>query len=1070
MTTQRPFVTRSLPLAVLTLLFVLCSLPFAAHAQTSTATLSGTVVDQNGAVVAGADVTIINTGTGLQREAKTNDEGSFTVPLLPPSTYRVRAQHTGFTPIEITNVVLNVGDRKALKIELKAGDVNATVQVTSEAPLIDESPAVATTIDRTFVGNLPLSGRSFQSLILLTPGVVMAQTGSGDAGQFSVNGQRNNANYFTVDGVSANTGVTNSAGNSSQTFSQKLAGTLPDLTALGTTASLVSVDALEEFKIQTSGYSAEFGRQPGGQIQLVTRSGGNQFHGSIFDYLRNDVFDARNFFNKKPLPKPPLRQNQFGGTFSGPILFPGFGDGSPGWYNGRNRTFFFFSYEGLQLRLPITINTMVPSQRIRQLTAPALQPFVNMISLPTGPETTTSSGAPSGVAPFVGSYSSPSSMDATSIRLDHTVNSKLQLFGRYSQTTSGDLTRQLMEVAGDKNNTQSVTAGADMLLTQRLHNQLRFNWRSSRGRRTDSMDDFGGAVPIDPALMLLGYTGPGPAWGRFFIQLPGMNGINADLGTEVDTIGRQFNLVDNASWVKGEHQFKFGVDYRLLAPTYGPSPYFPTLQITSQNALLNGTLDSFSIVARQGAHPRFGNYSLYAQDSWRISRRLTLDLGLRYELNPAPHDVDGKRPAVVAISSISALSTATLAPADTPFYKTFYTAFAPRVGFAYELRQTNRRQTVLRGGFGVYYDLGTGEAITGFGAYPFFTSTFLSNVPYPVPPADAAPPTFPALTLPTFNLLYGLNPDLKLPYTLQWNVSLQQVLGENQSVSLSYVGAAGRRLLTTQRLNLIPPGGTTRPNPNFGNVNYTYNGPTSDYHALQAQYQRRLSHGLQALVNYTWSHAIDEASSEIVPFSVVRGNASFDVRHNFNAAVTYDIPRPNAGRVLGSILRNWSLYSIVYLQSGQPLDIVVGQQTLSDGTRVDFRPDRVLGVPVWIQDPSAPGGRKLNRAAFQSPPIVSGSFARQGTLGRNVITGDSLYQMNMGLGRKFTFGERWYVQFKWEVFNVLNHPQFSQYITDLSSGKFGIATSTLDRTLGGTNALYQIGGSRSMQFSLRLSF
>src|SRR6266496_3860095 len=396
MTSQRPFASRSLSLAVLILLSAFCLVP-SAFSQSTTATLSGTVSDQNGAIVPGATVTALNTATTLERHATTNDEGGFTIPLLPPGTYSVTTRRDGFAPVEFKNVVLNVGDRKALKIELKAGDVNATVQVLNEAPLINESPAVATVIDRKFVGNLPLNGRSFQSLILLTPGVVMAQTGSGDAGQFSVNGQRNNANYFTVDGVSANTGVTNSAGNSSQTFSQKLAGTLPDLTALGTTASLVSVDALEEFKIQTSGYSAEFGRQPGGQIQLVTRSGGNQFHGTAFDYLRNDVFDARNFFNKKPLPKPPLRQNQFGGTFSGPILFPGFGDGSPGWYNGRNRTFFFFSYEGLQLRLPITINTMVPSQRIRQLTAPALQPFVNMISLPTGPETTTSSGAPSGV-------------------------------------------------------------------------------------------------------------------------------------------------------------------------------------------------------------------------------------------------------------------------------------------------------------------------------------------------------------------------------------------------------------------------------------------------------------------------------------------------------------------------------------------------------------------------------------------------------------------------------------------------------------------------------------------------
>ncbi len=1059
---RRPFALSFLLCA--TLLFALSSLPIAA--QTATATLSGTVTDQNGAVVPNSNVTIVSDATGLKRDAVTNDEGYFTVPLLQPGTYTVRAQHDGFKIVQVDSVVLNVGDQKTLQLPLQTGTVSETVNITGDAPLINESPAVATVIDRKFVGNLPLNGRSFQSLILLTPGVVIIQTGSGDAGQFSVNGQRNNANYFTVDGVSANTGVTNSAGDSSQTFSQKLAGTLPNLTALGTTASLVSIDALEEFKLQTSTYSAEFGRQPGGQVQLVTRSGTNQFHGTVFDYFRNDIFDARNWFNKVPAAKPPLRQNQFGGTFSGPVRVPGL-------YNGRNKTFFFASYEGLRLRLPVAANTIVPSLRLRQLTAPALRPFMDMISLPTGPETTTNTGSPSGFAPFVGSYSSPSSFDATSVRLDHIVNSKLTLFGRYSQTPSSSLTRVLMAVAGDRNNTHTITIGTDQFLTPRLNNQLRANWTSSRGRRTDSLDNFGGAVPIDPSLLLLGYNGPGPAWGRFFLSLPGQpKVIIADVGTEVDTYQRQINLVDNISWVRGAHQFKFGFDYRRLAPTYGPSPYNPSLQILSQAGLTSGTLDFFSIVARQGARPRFDNYSLYAQDSWRTSRRLTLDLGLRWELNPAPHDADGKAPAVVAISSINELQTATLSPSATPFYRTLYTAFAPRVGFSYQLRQTSW-QTMLRGGFGVYYDLGTGEAITGFGVYPFVTSSFLSNVPFPVPPAQAQPPGFPTLMLPTNNLLYGLNPNLVLPYTLQWNFALQQSLGGNQSLSLSYVASAGRRLLTTQRLNQIPPGGNSRPNPNFGNINYTYNGPTSNYQALQAQFQRRLSHGLQALVNYTWSHAIDEVSSEIVPGTVQRGNANFDVRHNFNAAISYDVPRFKAGPVLSLLFRDWSLYSVVYAQSGQPFDVVAGQLTLSDGTQVSIRPDRVPGMPFWINDPAVPGGRKLNRAAFQLPPFISGSssiFARQGTLGRNVITGKNIYQLNMALGRKFNLSERWYLQFKWEVFNVFNHPQFSGYNTTLSSGTFGIPTSTLDRTLGGMNSLYQIGGARSMQFSMKLGF
>src|SRR6266446_3813302 len=264
------------------LVVALCALPFAfAAAQSATATLSGTVEDERGAVVPGASVTVINNATLLKRDAITNSEGYFTVPLLQPGSYTVRAQHDGFRIAQIDNVVLNVGDQKALQIPLKTGDIKETVNITGEAPLINESPAVGTVVDRQFVGNLPLNGRSFQALITLAPGVVLTKTGVTEQGQFSVNGQRANANYFTVDGVSANIGA------SASTFpGQSGAGSLPGLGASGGTNNLVSVDALQEFKIQTSTYAPEFGRTPGAQVSIVTRSGTKDLHGSVFDYLR----------------------------------------------------------------------------------------------------------------------------------------------------------------------------------------------------------------------------------------------------------------------------------------------------------------------------------------------------------------------------------------------------------------------------------------------------------------------------------------------------------------------------------------------------------------------------------------------------------------------------------------------------------------------------------------------------------------------------------------------------------------------------------------------------------------
>src|SRR6266852_8244196 len=377
----RPTVRR-LVLSILLLLTAHCAL-LTALGQSTSATLSGTVEDESGAVIPGVTVTAVNKGTQLARDAVTNDQGYFRIPLLPPGAYTLKAHAQGFAPVEFPNVVLNVGDQKALQIQLKAGDINATVQVVNEAPLINESPAVGTVVDRQFIANLPLNGRSFQSLIALAPGVVITKANPSNAGQYSVNGQQANANYFTVDGVSANIGMSPSI-----QIGQAEGGSLPGVSASGGTNNLVSIDALQEFRVQTSTYAPEFGREPGGQVQVATRSGTNQFHGAAFDYLRNDVLDASNWFtNANRLNKPPLRQNDFGGTFSGPILLPRLGEGGRHpWYSGRNLTFFFFSYEGLRLRLPLSVTTTVPSLALRRSAAPPIQPLLNAFPLPNGPD------------------------------------------------------------------------------------------------------------------------------------------------------------------------------------------------------------------------------------------------------------------------------------------------------------------------------------------------------------------------------------------------------------------------------------------------------------------------------------------------------------------------------------------------------------------------------------------------------------------------------------------------------------------------------------------------------------
>jgi carboxypeptidase family protein/TonB-dependent receptor-like protein len=1058
-----------------------------AYAQTATATLSGTVRDEKGAVTPNAVVSIADPARGLRRTATTNSEGYFNVPLLPPSNYTLTVSCEGFAPAEIRDIVLNVGDQKSLLVQMKVGVVTGSVIVMPDALLVNTSPAVSTTIDKIFVSNLPLNGRSFQSMILLTPGVTVTAVGQ-DFGQFSVNGQRASSNAFIVDGVGANIGSTISTGANKNL---SLAGSLPGLSVFGGANNLISVDALEEFKIQTSTYAAEFGRQPGGQISLVTRSGANEFRGSLFEYFRNDALDARNYFNKKPAPQTPLRHNQFGGTFSGPIYFPTFGAGGHSVYNGKDRTFFFFSYEGQRLRLPTSGIINVPSLRLRAAAAPALQPILNAFPVPDGPEIVTATPCPappdsedtacdittnklfSGFAPWNYGISNPGNLDATGVRIDHSINKKLSIFGRYNDSPS-ELTSGAYQKVRQGARTRTLTVGGTSILSAILTNEIRFNYSSQRANSQ--------VQGFDPPLEAPELTSGLGGFGSVIFLING-NLAEAATGVVGDTFQRQLNLVDNLSWTNGNHQLKFGLDYRRLTPTYGISSsqgvaFFSELSVRTSLADSGGSFNSLP------AEPRFTNFSLYAQDTWKATRRLTLDLGLRWELNPPPTVEDGLTPPVVLGIVGSDVSKATLAPPGTPIYKTDYTAFAPRFGVAYQLFQTPGRETVLRGGFGVYYDLGSGGAA---GAFPFGGSKDCpAPIAFPLSNACAsrpAPSVQPTLLLHTGTLRIN-DPNLKLPYTLQWNFSVEQSLGKQQALTVSYVGSAGRRLLTSQLLNR-PIAGVVA-NPNFGQMMYTYNLPTSEYNALQLQYRARLKSRLQALFNYTWSHAIDEDSSDVGTQALDRGNADFDVRHNFSGAISYEIPAPKKGKLLKFVASGWAIDAIVHAQSGLPVQVLVGSSSIirADGVNVLARPDLVLGIPLYLEDPTVPGGRRFNVAAFAPPPTVclpspSGpcvaTIARQGALGRNVLRELPNYQMDLALRKDISLNERWKITLKGEAFNVLNHPNFRIYSVDIDSpSNFGVPHSTLNAGLGGLNALHQIGGpiggQRSIQLSTRLSF
>ena len=1050
-------------------------------AQNATATLTGTVVDQDNAVLTNVNISVSSIARGFQRSVVTNSAGQFVVPLLPPGTYIVKAEQKGFAPTEIRDLLLNVNDQVAVEIQMKVGALSENIEVLDTSSLSSDSPAVSTVVNRNFVENMPLNGRSFQSLIALTPGAVITGTNVTDQGQFSVNGQRANANYYTVDGVSAN------FGSSASLFpGQSGAGSLPALTAFGGTNNLVSVDALQEFRIQTSTYAPEFGRSPGAQISIITRAGTNEFHGSLFEYFRNDVLDANDWFaNRQALKKPALRQNDFGGVLGGPLWLPRFGEGGPALYRGENRVFFFLSYEGLRLRQPQVGVTSVPSVAARQAAPIAIQPFMNLYPVPNGPATGT------GLSGFSSSFSNPATLNATSIRVDGNVNKKMTVFGRYNYAPSKTSPRAgtgiaLSVIRVFSAGTETFTGGSTYLLSNNLTNDLRFNYSRSRAEAFSIIDNLGGAIVPDESSIFP--PGLSTSNASFSMTVSGATNSAVFLGKGSATRQRQLNIVDSVLSVIGNHQFKFGVDYRRLTPILSSPGYAQILIFsgvgTASSPAAGTMLSARALQVRVSSQkspqtPVFNNLSVYAQDTWKGSPRLTLTYGLRWELVPPPYEAHGNDPATV--NQVNDPATMSLAPAGTPLWKTTFGNFAPRFGLTYQLVKRPGRELILRGGLGVFLDQGDGQASNAFAfSFPFVARKVLTNRPLPLSETDSAAPVPGSLPTAT-DSFFVFDPNLKLPRVYHWNAALEHSLGIHQVVTASYVAAIGRDLSRVEERQNV--------NPNLpGILEISRNDASSDYQALQLQYRRRLSGGLQALASYTFAKSLDTISTDALataPADVFglndRGPSSFDVRHAFNAAVTYDVPRPNLGTFLNNVLSSWSINSIITAHSATPVNVTyfLTSTTGLTGTFI-VRPDLIAGQPLYVADSTMAEGVRINRNAFAIP-----STLRQGSLGRNALRGFPLSQLDFAVGRRFDLGDKLNLQFKTEVFNLFNHPNFGNPSPSLGSASggvffpdalFGQSLFMFGRSLGtggtsgGFNPLYQVGGPRSIQLSLRLGF
>jgi hypothetical protein len=1036
------------------LLFLLLTPVLLAQGQTTNASLGGRITDPAKALVVDARITAISETTNVRYETTSNGLGEYRLAHLPPDNYDLEIEKPGFKKLLKPDVVLHIQDIVRIDFELTVGELSEAVSVQAGARVLNtESATVSTVVDRSFVENIPLNVRSFQTLIALTPGVVLTTTSQNDQGQFSVNGQRADANYFTVDGVSANFGVTGAP-----TLVQTAGGALPALSASGGLNSLVSVDATQEFRVQTSSFAPEFGRTPGGQISIATLSGANAFHGTLFDYFRNDVFDARDWFvNFNGLPKPKTRQHDFGGVIGGPIR--------------KDKTFFFFSYEGLRLRQPSSLQSAVPDSASRQAAPAASRPFLNAYPIANG------LALGGGLAQFNASFSNPSTLNAYSIRLDEMVNSKTSVFARYNYSPSSLEQRAPFFSLGRVLSTRNVmsasihtfTTGLTQLLTPEISNEVRANYSNNRVTISYVMDDFGGAVPLQDSLL---FPEPFTSANSLFLFVVGGAGEYAQ-GKQGVNEQRQVNLLDNLSVIKGSHQLKFGVDYRWLAPFTNPFVYRHFFFFSGVNpnpgGALSGIVSFAQPTAYQGSALLSQNLSLYGQDTWKISPRAALTYGLRWDVNPALKGKDAASDPFT-VNGIGNPATMTLAPRGTPLYKTTYGNVAPRIGFAYQFQGIKEWDAAVRAGFGVFFDLGQGSLGGVASFFPYLISRNLALAPFPLTPQNAAPPSF--TINPPVSTIFAVDPNLKLPRTYQWNLALDQSLKSNQSLSITYIGAIGRNLLRTTQFS--------NPNPNFQSVILTDNSATSDYHAMQVKFQRRLSRGLQTLASYSLSHSIDIASSDatsnfnttssIAAPNIDRGNSDFDIRHSFTAGATYDLPVPSSHRVLHDIFGGWSLQTFIFARSAPPVNIA-GATFVAAGTLLAPRPNLNAGVPLEFHGSQFPGGKIFNRAAFTAAPAGT-----QGNFGRNVLRGFGAWQADVGVQRQFQLTENLGLRFHAEFFNIFNHPNFGSPTNLLTSPLFGRSTQTLANSLGsggangGFNPLYQVGGPRSIQFALKLQF
>jgi len=979
------------------------------HAQSSATGSSsyifGRVVDPSDTGATSVSVSVVNEDNGFRHATMSDDSGAYAVGPLTRGSYKVTVRKEGFRTMIRFHVRLDGTTPARADFALSLGSVQETITVedSPEQNRLDEV-AVHTQLSRADLEKIPLDGRGLLGLVEMAPGTNVVPATRGDAGQFVTDGQRPNTNYFSVDGISANHGV--SAGG---VPAQASGGSLPVLSAFGSLDSLIPVGSVEEFAIRTSSSTAEFGRLPGAEVSITSRSGSSDFHGSAGYTFRNELLAANDWFaNRAGQPRSELRENSVDGTFSGPV-----------W---RNHTFFFLGYERVALLEPYTWIEPVPTLTARLFAPSWAQPALALFPLPNG------RSLGNGLAEWDGRDSRPGGLQAGSVRIDHVFGPRLAFFGRYSDSPSNN------EFGSTQVNyldfrSWSGTAGLNFHPTSDVVLDLRLN-RSN----TAAHSVWSGATgcELEPlAAVLLPATPSCNDLIRFQI-----NGVGQLLsGSEGDRVQRQWQGVSSISWKRGRNTLQSGFDFLRIEPQRNDA--YETLGIIADNL---AALDNANSFWRSEAPPvnqstQVDDLSLWVHDTWQPLPRLTLVAGLRWEYTPPP--------STPAQNAFFNPVSENILQESRPLWTVPYGHFAPRVGFSFSPGKSGR--TVFRAGAGLYYDSSLSIATDAINGGPL-SLNFVS----------ARNGVF------STALIYGFMPNLQLPQVIQWNASIEHSLTEHDFVQIGYVGSEGIDLIRREV-------GGLGSSPTYWAALTTNNG-LSRYDALVAQYRRRLARGLEALVSYSWSHALDNASSDTFLLWAGSGltpgrdygSSDFDLRHSATASFHWALP---------GVVHGWSLDGILRARSGFPITVLQAEQFAGIPFTNVFRPNLVPNEPVWFADPSAPGGQELKAQAFSRP-----SGGGQGNLGRNALAGFGMWQLDLAVRREFHLSDRRSLEFRIQAFNALNHANFADSTRFLDSPYFGQSTSMLNLMLGtgspgsGLAPLLQNGGPRSVEAVFRFRF